>query len=64
MASRIVSFIVILSREIWQNMNVTWLDGGDKVKFGQKNETYVYFTYEINVTTFEYYFPFLNLEIM
>ena len=34
--SNIVSFISILYREIWQKTNVTWLDGGDKVEFGQK----------------------------
>ena len=31
-----VSFISILYREIWQKTNVTWLDGGNKVEFGQK----------------------------
>ena len=26
----------ILCREIWEKVNVTWLDGGNKVEFGNK----------------------------
>ena len=31
-----LSFVLLFFRESWEKANVTWLDGGNKVEFGQK----------------------------